>query len=82
MNDNDDSDSEDWEEREASRQHSVKFTDDMPEGKEVRWLHQPKNYLVAVQITFYIIYVYVTNNILLGFLRLMPLLVVCQDSSY
>ncbi|XP_077288185.1 scribble planar cell polarity protein isoform X3 [Arctopsyche grandis] len=40
LNDNDDSDSEDWEEREASRQHSVKFTDDMPEGKETPFVRQ------------------------------------------
>lgn len=30
-----DSDSEDWEEKEASRTHSVKFTDDVSEAKEV-----------------------------------------------
>lgn len=31
-----DSDSDNWEEKEASRTHSVKFTDDVSEAKEVR----------------------------------------------
>lgn len=30
-----DSDNEDWEEKEASRTHSVKFTEDVPETREV-----------------------------------------------
>lgn len=30
-----DSDNDDWEEKEASRTHSVKFTEEIPEAKEV-----------------------------------------------
>lgn len=30
-----DSDNDDWEEKEASRTHSVKFTEELPEAKEV-----------------------------------------------
>lgn len=42
LNDNAESDSDSWVEREASRTHSVKFTDDMPEGKEVRQSQRTK----------------------------------------
>ncbi|XP_073952347.1 uncharacterized protein isoform X6 [Choristoneura fumiferana] len=35
-----DSDSEDWEEKEASRTHSVKFTDDVSEAKETPFVRQ------------------------------------------
>ncbi|CAG9787211.1 unnamed protein product [Diatraea saccharalis] len=35
-----DSDNEDWEEKEASRTHSVKFTEDMPETRETPFVRQ------------------------------------------
>ncbi|XP_049871251.1 protein lap4 isoform X4 [Pectinophora gossypiella] len=35
-----DSDNDDWEEKEASRTHSVKFTEDMPEAKETPFVRQ------------------------------------------
>lgn len=50
-----DEDSTGWEEREASRTHSVKFTDDVEENKEVNHAF----------VFFFIIYNYIAQYILL-----------------